>query len=100
MRSKTNTTCRTYCTRCRPWISDIRAEEFTPSYAGSSTRMDFLLPAHGLVIETKIIRDRPHAKHVGNELIIDIDHYRNILTAGDYGASFTIRVISSQMLMD
>lgn len=60
----------------RPWISDIRPEEFTPSYAGSSTRMDFLLPAHSLVIETKIVRDRPHAKKVGDELIIDIEHYR------------------------
>jgi hypothetical protein len=60
----------------RPWISDIRPEEFTPSYAGSSTRMDFLLPAHRLVIETKIVRDRAHAKRVGDELIIDIEHYR------------------------
>lgn len=60
----------------RPWISDIRPEEFTPSYAGSSTRMDFLLPAHQLVIETKIVRDRAHAKRVGDELIIDIEHYR------------------------
>lgn len=60
----------------RPWISDIRPEEFTPSYAGSSTRMDFLLPAHSLVIETKIVRDRSHAKKVGDELIIDIEHYR------------------------
>lgn len=60
----------------RPWISDIRPEEFTPSYAGSSTRMDFLLPAHKLVIETKIVRDRAHAKRIGDELIIDIEHYR------------------------
>lgn len=60
----------------RPWISDIRPEEFTPSYASSSTRMDFLLPAHKLVIETKIVRDRAHAKKVGDELIIDIEHYR------------------------
>lgn len=60
----------------RPWIGDIRPEEFTPSYAGSSTRMDLLLPAHGLVIETKIIRDRAHAKRVGDELIIDVAHYR------------------------
>ena len=45
----------------RPWISDIRPEEFTPSYAGSSTRMDFLLPAYKLVVETKIVRDRTHA---------------------------------------
>lgn len=60
----------------RPWVQDIRPEEFTPSYAGSSTRMDFLLPAHKLVMETKIVRDRTHAKKIGDELIIDIEHYR------------------------
>jgi len=60
----------------RPWVHDIRPEEFTPSYAGSSTRMDFLLPAYGLVIETKVVRDRAHAKRLGDELIIDIEHYR------------------------
>jgi hypothetical protein len=60
----------------RPWIGDIRPEEFTPSYAGSSTRMDFLLPDYSLVIETKVVRDRSHAKKVGDELIIDIEHYR------------------------
>lgn len=38
--------------------------------------MDFLLPAHGMVIELKFVRDRSHAKTVGNELIIDIEHYR------------------------
>ncbi|MCB2183594.1 MAG: hypothetical protein KQH63_16285 [Desulfobulbaceae bacterium] len=60
----------------RPWISDIRPEEFTPSYAGSSTRMDFLLPAHSLVIELKFVRDRAHGKRIGDELIVDIEHYR------------------------
>jgi hypothetical protein len=60
----------------RPWINDIRPEEFTPSYAGSSTRMDFLLPAHRIVIETKVVRDRAHGKRVGDELIVDIEHYR------------------------
>jgi len=60
----------------RPWVNDIRPEEFTPSYAGSSARMDFLLPAHDLVIELKFVRDRAHAKHIGDELIIDIEHYR------------------------
>ena len=60
----------------RPGVADIRPEEFTPSYAGSSTRMDFLLPAHKLVIETTRIRDRSHAVKVGDELIIDIEHYR------------------------
>lgn len=60
----------------RPWVADIRPEEFTPSYAGSSTRMDFLLPAHSLVLEIKIVRDRAHGKNIGDELIIDIEHYR------------------------
>lgn len=63
----------------RPWVNDIRPEEFTPSYAGSSTRMDFLLPVHKLVLETKIVRDRTHAKKIGDELIIDIEHYRRHL---------------------
>lgn len=60
----------------RPWVADIRPEEFTPSYAGTSTRMDFLLPKHRLVIELKLVRDTGHAKKVGEELIIDIEHYR------------------------
>jgi hypothetical protein len=38
--------------------------------------MDFLLPDYGLVIETKIVRDRSHAKRLGDELVIDIEHYR------------------------
>ena len=60
----------------RPWVRDIRPEEFTPSYAGSSTRMDFLLPEHRLVMELKFVRDRAHASKIGDELTIDIDHYR------------------------
>ena len=60
----------------RPWVADIRPEEFTPSYAGSATRMDFLLAAHRLVIEVKRIRDKAHAARVGDELIVDIEHYR------------------------
>ena len=60
----------------RPWVADIRPEEFTPSYAGSATRMDFLLPKHRLVIEVKRVRDKSHATKVGDELIVDIEHYR------------------------
>lgn len=61
----------------RPWVADIRPEEFTPSYAGSNTRMDFLLSAHGTVIELKFARDANHAKKIGEELIVDIEHYRS-----------------------
>jgi hypothetical protein len=60
----------------RPWVSDIRAEEYTPSYAGSSTRMDFLLPRYDLVLETKLVRNASHGHSIGDELIIDFEHYR------------------------
>lgn len=60
----------------RSWISDIRPEEYTPSYAGTSTRMDFLLPAYDLVLEVKRVRSREHSRRIGDELIVDIEHYR------------------------
>ena len=60
----------------RPWIHDIRPEEYTPTYAGTSARMDFLLPEHELVLEVKRVRDKNHASKIGDELIIDIEHYR------------------------
>lgn len=60
----------------RPWVKDIRSEEYTPSYAGKSTRMDFLLPEHTTVLELKFVRDAHHAKTIGQELQIDIGHYR------------------------
>lgn len=59
----------------RPWVADIRPEEYTPSYASKSTRMDFLLPAHAIVIEVKLVRDAAHAKKIGEELTIDIAAY-------------------------
>lgn len=34
-------------------FKDVREEEYTPSYGGSSTRMDFLLKNEGIVIEVK-----------------------------------------------
>jgi hypothetical protein len=63
-------------TLLRPWVADIRPEEFTPSYAGSSTRMDFLLPKYKIVVELKFVRDSGHARKIGDELIVDIEHYR------------------------
>ena len=38
------------------YFSDIRAEEWTPSYAGSSVRQDFLLKNEKVVIEVKKTR--------------------------------------------
>jgi hypothetical protein len=60
----------------RPWVQDIRAEEYTPSVGGKSTRIDFLLPKHKLVLEVKYVRDVTHGRNLGDELILDIAHYR------------------------
>lgn len=61
----------------RPWIMDIRPEEVTPSYAGSSTRIDFVLRTYRLAIEVKRVRDVHHGKKLKEELIIDFEHYVN-----------------------
>lgn len=57
-------------------FNDIRPEEWTPSYAGGSSRMDFLLKNESIVIETKKSRKSLNAKQLGDELIIDIDRYK------------------------
>jgi REase_DpnII-MboI len=57
-------------------FDDIRPEEWTPSYAGSSSRMDFLLKNEQIVIETKKTRNGLGAKEIGEQLIIDIEKYR------------------------
>lgn len=56
-------------------FDDVRPEERTPSYAGSSTTMDFLLPDEKIVIEVKFARDAKDTKRLGDEIIIDIPHY-------------------------
>lgn len=55
-------------------FDDIRREEWTPSYAGKSTRMDFLLKNEEFVIEVKKTRQRLDTRQIGEELIIDIAH--------------------------
>ena len=39
-------------------FENVKKEEYTPSYAGSSTRIDFLLPREKILIEVK--KTRPH----------------------------------------
>lgn len=56
-------------------FDDIRTEEWTPSYAGAPSRMDFLLKDENIVIETKMARESLTAKKLGEELIIDIKKY-------------------------
>ncbi len=58
-------------------FEDVRKEEYTPSYAGGSTRMDFLLKREKILIEVKKTRSTLKDKDVGNQLIIDIAHYKS-----------------------
>ena len=56
-------------------FDDIRPEETTPSYAGGSKRIDFLLKNEKILIEVKKTRKNLSDKEVGKELIIDISTY-------------------------
>lgn len=58
-------------------FDDIRPEEWTPSYAGKSSRMDFLLKDYHIVVEVKKTRKGLGAKEVGSQLIEDIERYRS-----------------------
>lgn len=57
-------------------FDDIRKEEWTPSYAGRSSRMDFLLKQEQIVLEVKKTRNNLQAKEVGEQLIIDREKYQ------------------------
>jgi hypothetical protein len=58
------------------YFDDIRAEEWNPSYAGSSKRSDFLLKNEKIVIEVKKTRKNLKDKHIGEQLIIDKANYK------------------------
>ena len=58
------------------FCDDIRAEEWTPSYAGTSSRQDFLLRNEKIVIEVKKTRKGLDNRELGDQLIIDIARYK------------------------
>jgi hypothetical protein len=60
----------------RLYFDDIRPEEWTPSYGGGSSRMDFLLKGHEIAVEVKMTRKGLLAKEVSEQLIIDAAKYR------------------------
>ncbi len=61
----------------RLFFDDIRPEEWAPSYAGASSRMDFLLAAEQIVVELKMMRPSLSTKQLGDELIVDIAKYQS-----------------------
>lgn len=59
------------------FFADVRPEEYTPSYAGRNTRIDFLLKKERIVVEVKKTRNTLKDKEIGDELLQDIARYRN-----------------------
>lgn len=59
------------------YFDDVRPEEYTPSYAGAASRVDFLLKQEQIVIEIKKTRKGLGAKEVGEQLIIDSQRYQS-----------------------
>jgi len=55
----------------------IRSEEYTPSYAGGSSRIDFLLKSQKIAIEIKHASASLRDKQIGDQLMIDIGRYQS-----------------------
>jgi hypothetical protein len=58
-------------------FADIRPEEWTPSHAGKPARMDFLLKQEQVIVEAKMTREGLVDGKLGDELILDINRYKN-----------------------
>jgi predicted RNA-binding Zn-ribbon protein involved in translation (DUF1610 family) len=59
-------------------FSNVITEGWTPPYAGSSKRMDFIMKDEKIVIETKMTRTNLSDSRIGDELIVDIGHYKQV----------------------
>lgn len=57
-------------------FTDVRPEEWTPSYAGNTSRMDFLLKPEQLVVEAKMTRKGLGQKELVSQLAEDILRYQ------------------------
>jgi hypothetical protein len=62
------------------WIhfDDIHREYWTPKYAGSSLQMDMYLKSEKTGIEVKKTRSYLTEKKLGEQILIDIPHYKQI----------------------
>jgi hypothetical protein len=59
-------------------FDDVREEEWTPSYAGNASRVDFYLPREQMIVEAKMTRRGLGQREVADELIIDKERYSNM----------------------
>jgi len=61
----------------RLFFDDVRPEEYTPSYAAKSSKIDFILKQQQIAVELKITGPQLCVKEVANQLIIDTARYRS-----------------------
>jgi hypothetical protein len=59
------------------YFNDIRPEEYAPSYAGSASKIDFLLKDEKILLETKYATTKLKDKKIGEQLIIDTERYKS-----------------------
>jgi hypothetical protein len=59
------------------FFDDIRQEEYTPSYAGGESRIDFLLNDSNIALEIKKTRSTLTDKQIGDQLLVDISRYKS-----------------------
>ena len=65
------------CALLKLHFKDVRPEEWTPSYAGNASRMDFLLKPERLVVEAKMTRKGLGQKELVTQLAEDILRYQS-----------------------
>jgi len=58
------------------YFEDVRDEEYCPSYAGTSARIDFFLRGEQIAIEAKMASQHHRKKKIAEELILDKEYYR------------------------
>jgi hypothetical protein len=56
-------------------FDDVRPEEYSPSFAGNASRVDFYLPAERILVEAKMTRSGLGQKEVTDQLINDVARY-------------------------
>ncbi|MDO5367459.1 hypothetical protein [Kocuria sp.] len=59
----------------RTLFEDVRPEDYVSSHAGANSRVDFVLPEAGVIVETKMTRESLTTRKLGEELLIDAGRY-------------------------
>lgn len=57
-------------------FDDVRKEEWTPSYAGGASKIDFVLKNEGILVEVKKTSKNTGEKEIGKQLLVDIAKYK------------------------